>query len=139
MIRTADAAGIDAVVLGKGCADAFNPKTVRSTQGSLFHIPVVKRRSCGMDRLVCKRINVPVYGTALENAVLYSEVKKDGPFALIMGNEGNGIHPDLLAKTDVNVIIPIYRASGIIKRSSCSRHIIIFFLLNNETNIHGFH
>ena len=42
MIRTADAAGIDAVILGKGSADAYNPKTLRSGQGSHFHIPVVK-------------------------------------------------------------------------------------------------
>lgn len=42
MIRTADAAGIDAVILGEGCADVYNPKVVRATQGSLFHLPVVK-------------------------------------------------------------------------------------------------
>ena len=42
MIRTADAAGMDAVILGEGCADLYNPKVVRSTQGSLFHMPVVK-------------------------------------------------------------------------------------------------
>ena len=42
MIRTADAAGMDAVILGEGCADPYNPKVVRSTQGSLFHLPIVK-------------------------------------------------------------------------------------------------
>ena len=42
MIRTADAAGIDAVILGEGCADPYNPKVVRSTQGSMFHMPVIK-------------------------------------------------------------------------------------------------
>ena len=42
MIRTADAAGIDAVILGKGTADPYNPKTVRSAQGSHFNIPVVR-------------------------------------------------------------------------------------------------
>ena len=42
MIRTADAAGMDAVILGKGTADPYNPKTVRSAQGSHFNIPIVK-------------------------------------------------------------------------------------------------
>ena len=42
MIRTADAAGMDAVILGEGCADPYNPKVVRATQGSLFHLPIVK-------------------------------------------------------------------------------------------------
>ncbi|ETT82558.1 RNA methyltransferase [Viridibacillus sp. FSL R5-0477] len=106
MIRTADAAGIDAVILGKGSADAFNPKTVRSAQGSHFHIPVVKGDLGDWIDSLQDRL-IPVIGTALDNAVVYSEVKKGDKFALIMGNEGNGIHPDLLAKTDANVIIPI--------------------------------
>lgn len=106
MIRTADAAGIDAVILGKGSADPYNPKTVRSTQGSIFHIPVLRAElNEWVDSLKEKKI--PVYGTALENAVQYNHVHKEGKFALIMGNEGNGIHGDLLAKTDANVIIPI--------------------------------
>ncbi|WP_146548063.1 TrmH family RNA methyltransferase [Rummeliibacillus suwonensis] len=106
MIRTADAAGIDAVILGKGSADPFNPKTVRSTQGSIFHIPVVRGElSEWIDSLKEKKI--PVYGTALENAVLYNQVERKEEFALIMGNEGSGIHPDFLEKTDLNVTIPI--------------------------------
>lgn len=106
MIRTADAAGIDAIILGKGSADPFNSKTVRSTQGSIFHIPVIRAElSEWIDSL--KEKNVPVYGTALENAVLYNHVKKEGKFALIMGNEGSGMNADLLSKTDKNVIIPI--------------------------------
>ena len=44
LIRTADAAGMDAIILGEGCADPYNPKVVRATQGSLFHLPIVKRR-----------------------------------------------------------------------------------------------
>ncbi|KJQ78652.1 RNA methyltransferase, partial [Listeria monocytogenes] len=42
LIRTADAAGYDCVVLGKGSADLYNPKVIRSTQGSHFHIPVIQ-------------------------------------------------------------------------------------------------
>jgi RNA methyltransferase, TrmH family len=110
MIRTADAAGIDAVVLGKGSADPYNPKTVRSTQGSIFHIPVV--RGDLNDWVADLKDNgVPVYGTALENSVVYNEVEKEGKFALIMGNEGSGIAPELLKQTDANVIIPIKGAA----------------------------
>ncbi|MCH2809779.1 RNA methyltransferase, partial [Listeria monocytogenes] len=42
LIRTADAAGYDCVVLGKGSADRYNPKVIRSTQGSHFYIPVIQ-------------------------------------------------------------------------------------------------
>ncbi|WP_332649901.1 TrmH family RNA methyltransferase [Lysinibacillus sp. 54212] len=107
MIRTADAAGIDAVILGKGCVDAFNPKTMRSAQGSHFHIPVVRGDlDEWIDRL--QDDNVKVFGTALEEAISYKEVDVKDAFALIVGNEGSGISPQLLAKTDQNVIIPIF-------------------------------
>lgn len=106
MIRTADAAGLDAVILGKGSADAFNPKTLRSAQGSHFHIPVVRGDLAEwVDNLQDE--GVAVYGTALENAVSYKEVQATDAFALIVGNEGSGISPQLLAKTDQNIIIPI--------------------------------
>ena len=55
MIRTADAAGIDAVVLGKGCVDAYNPKTLRSAQGSHFHIPVVRGELVRVGRKFTRR------------------------------------------------------------------------------------
>lgn len=106
MIRTADAAGIDAVVLGKGSADPFNSKTLRSAQGSHFHIPVVRGElEEWVDRLV--EDGVPVYGTALEDAVAYTGIEAGKDFALIVGNEGSGINPHLLQQTDENVMIPI--------------------------------
>lgn len=106
MIRTADAAGIDVVVLGKGSADPFNSKTLRSAQGSHFHIPVVRGDlEEWVDRLV--EGGVPVYGTALEDAVAYTVIEGGKDFALIVGNEGSGITPQLLQQTDENVMIPI--------------------------------
>ncbi|NLY79365.1 MAG: RNA methyltransferase [Lysinibacillus sp.] len=107
MIRTADAAGLDAVVLGKGCADSYNPKTLRSAQGSHFHIPVIRGDLMEWVEKLQER-NIPVYGTALEKAIDYKELKSTNSFALIMGNEGSGIQKELLEKTDQNVIIPIY-------------------------------
>lgn len=107
MIRTADAAGVDAVILGKGCADCYNPKTLRSAQGSHFHIPIIRGDLMEwIERL--KQKSIPIYGTALENAIDYREIDNRGAFALIVGNEGSGIQKELLEKTDQNVIIPIF-------------------------------
>ncbi|PJW18045.1 RNA methyltransferase [Geobacillus sp. WSUCF-018B] len=107
MIRTADAAGIDAVILGEGCADVYNPKVVRATQGSLFHLPVVKGDLVQWIARF-KEQGIPVYGTALENAVDYRTVPPSSSFALLVGNEGSGVRPDLLRLTTENVYIPIY-------------------------------
>ena len=106
MIRTADAAGIDAVVLGKGSVDAFNPKSLRSAQGSHFHIPVVRGDLLEwVENLQADGIRV--YGTSLDESISYKNVEPSDSFALIVGNEGSGINPQILAKTDQNIIIPI--------------------------------
>ncbi len=107
MIRTADAAGMDAVILGEGCADPYNPKVVRSTQGSLFHIPILKTRLEEFMNI----ISIPIYGTALEGGVAYQQVEPSDEFALLVGNEGQGVSKDLLSKTTKNLYIPIYGKS----------------------------
>ena len=106
MIRTADAAGIDAVILGKGSADAYNSKTLRSAQGSHFHLPIIKGDlSEWVEKL--KERKVTVYGTAFEDSTPFHELNKVGEFALIVGNEGSGINKELLEQTDQNIIVPL--------------------------------
>ncbi len=107
MIRTADAAGVDAVIIGKGTVDPYNPKTVRSAQGSHFNIPIV--RGDLMEWIQRAKENaVQVIGTNLDESIHYKEAELAGKFALVVGNEGSGLNPELLAHTDVNVRIPIY-------------------------------
>ncbi len=107
MIRTADAAGMDAVILGKGSADPYNPKTVRSAQGSHFNIPVVKGDLMEWTT-TSKAAGIRVLGTGLQNAVNHSDIEPQTEFALILGNEGSGVNPELLALADATVKIPMY-------------------------------
>jgi len=107
MIRTADAAGMDAVILGEGCADPYNPKVIRATQGSLFHLPIMKSP---LEEFIDK-LQIPVYGTALEGGIPFEQVEKAEAFALLLGNEGQGVAKELLAKTTKNLYIPIYGKS----------------------------
>jgi RNA methyltransferase, TrmH family len=107
MIRTADAAGMDAVILGEGCVDLYNPKVIRATQGSLFHLPIMKGNLHDwMQRL--KEQDVSIYGTSLETGEDYKKVQPTQPFALLVGNEGSGVSKDLLQQTTKNLYIPIY-------------------------------
>ncbi|TWT08957.1 RNA methyltransferase [Planomicrobium sp. CPCC 101079] len=107
MIRTAAASGIDAVILGKGSADPFNPKTVRSAQGSHFQIPVVKGELPEWIAQLKGR-SIPIFGTALQNATPVHEVASQAQFALVVGNEGSGVDPLLLKETDQNLVVPLY-------------------------------
>lgn len=107
MIRTADAAGIDAVILGKGTADPYSPKTVRSAQGSHFNIPIVRGDIIEWVEQL-KTEGITVLGTGLKNAVNYTDISAQSEFALIVGNEGSGVSSELLSMTDRNVKIPLY-------------------------------
>ncbi|WP_396128234.1 TrmH family RNA methyltransferase [Exiguobacterium mexicanum] len=95
MIRTADAAGFDTVLLGKGTVDPFNAKVVRATQGSLFHVNV-----SSVDLLETlpelKSEGFQIYGTALAKATSYEQVDFSDKVALVIGNEAQGVHHDVL-------------------------------------------
>lgn len=107
MIRTADAAGFQGVFLGKGTVDLYNAKTIRSAQGSHFHLAVY----AGEIKDLIEKFNTDgllVYGTALdETAKSHREIAPKEPFALVMGNEGAGVSPEVLALTDQTLYIPI--------------------------------
>jgi RNA methyltransferase, TrmH family len=110
IIRTADAAGIDAVIVGTGSVDVYNPKVLRSAQGSHFHLPIINGDlQEWVDKLT--KEGIPVYGTSLENGQSYTEIKPQPTFALIVGNEGSGVSKQLLEQTTKNLYIPIYGQS----------------------------
>lgn len=107
MIRTADAAGFGGVVLGKGSVDLYNNKVVRSMQGSHFHLPIFQGDLTEWFELF-QQAGLAVYGTELnELAVSYRDILPESIFAVVMGNEGNGLDKELLKKTTKNVYIPI--------------------------------
>lgn len=107
LIRTADAAGFDQVILGKGSVDVYNDKVIRATQGSLFHVPVFTGELSDFVQPLKER-GVEIWASALQEAEPFQSVKTPEAAALIVGNEGKGIDPDLLQQADQKVYIPIY-------------------------------
>lgn len=110
MIRTADAAGIDAVIVGEGTVDVYNSKVIRAAQGSHFHLPII---SGHLPEWIQKLQNeqIPVYGTALEGGIPFKTVPPSTSFALLVGNEGNGVAKAHLGLTNSNLYIPLYGKS----------------------------
>ena len=104
IIRTALSFGFDSVVLSNNSVDIYNEKVIRSTQGAIFHIPVLRNDlSNVIDDL--RKQHIAVYATALHNALPLSQVESIQNVALIFGNEGRGVHEDILAITDKNLYI----------------------------------
>lgn len=107
MIRTADAAGLTGVIVGEGTADIYSTKVLRAMQGSNYHLPVIQGN---LEEILQQFIQsqIPIYGTELnEQAVDYLKVNKTENYGLILGNEGQGVAPTLLAQTTQNIYIPI--------------------------------
>ncbi|MGG7306916.1 TrmH family RNA methyltransferase [Curtobacterium sp. AB451] len=111
IIRAADAAGADAVVLTGRSVDPYNPKVVRSTTGSLFHVPVsvgvtladAVSRARGLGYTI---LAADVSGDDLPE--VRADGMLDGPTAWVFGNEARGLTSEDLALVDRAVKVPIY-------------------------------
>lgn len=108
MIRTADAAGFDQVVLGEGCVDVYQSKVQRALQGSQFHISIVTNVDLSSWISKMKQENILTIATALdETAMSYKELDGKESLAIVMGNEGQGVSQEILNQVDKKVYIPM--------------------------------
>ncbi|WP_412872140.1 TrmH family RNA methyltransferase [Curtobacterium flaccumfaciens] len=111
IIRAADAAGADAVVLTGRSVDPYNPKVVRSTTGSLFHVPVSVGVTLADTVERAKALGYTVLAADVSGddlPVVRAEGMLDGPTAWVFGNEARGLTAEDLALVDRAVKVPIY-------------------------------
>jgi len=106
IVRTADAAGCGAVILVGECCDPFSVEAVRATMGSIFAVPIVHASETAF---AAWRKSWPgsVVGTLLSATVAHHEAVYRHPAIVLMGNEQQGLTPDMAALCDVNVKIPM--------------------------------
>lgn len=107
IIRTADACGIDAVILSKGCVDLYNGKTIRATMGSMFHIPVITDQDILelIDEL--KGTGAAVFGADPHSDKSCIEAQRSAKTSIVIGNEANGLRPEVKSSTTQNITIPM--------------------------------
>ncbi len=107
IIRTAAAAGVDVVYYTRGSVDPFNPKTMRSTAGSVFHLPVLPAHdSLGLIRSL-KKNNMKVIAASISSSISFWDADFGDSTALIIGNEAMGIDRNLFEEADCKVTIPL--------------------------------
>ena len=105
IIRTADAAGYQGVFISSHSADIYNLKTLRSMQGSHFHLPIYRVSREDMLALARQNDLQILASTLSEDSVDYQKVEKNEAFLLVMGNEGQGISQEMTDAADVLVHI----------------------------------
>ncbi|PAD77908.1 TrmH family RNA methyltransferase [Paenibacillus campinasensis] len=106
IIRSADASGAAGVLLGRGCADLYNPKTIRSTMGSLFHLPVVEGDLLTILPEARER-GARMVTTSLAASRSCYEYDFGGNCWMVIGSEGRGVSPEVEALVDDTMIIPM--------------------------------
>lgn len=106
IVRTADAAGCGGVILVGECCDPYSVEAVRATMGSIFAVPLIKASE---PEFAAWRNNWPgsVVGTLLSAEVDYRQADYARPALILMGNEQQGLTPEMAELCDVNVKIPM--------------------------------
>lgn len=104
--RTADAFGADGLLLTESCADPYNPKTVRATMGAVFRLPVYELTLEKLTEL-CRNADLPLYSTALREDSLPLNLCSLSRAAVIIGNEGSGVSPEMIAASEKTLRIPM--------------------------------
>lgn len=107
IMRTAEGAGMTGLVLSKGSVDLYNPKTVRSTMGSLFRVPFVYVDEFENALKLAKENGVMLYGAHLQGENDYDKEKWNLKSGILIGNEANGLTDKILDLVDIKIKIPM--------------------------------
>jgi TrmH family RNA methyltransferase len=108
LIRTADAFGIDGVILSSDAVELYNSKVVRSTMGSIFHLPIFEE--VDLEKIIpqLKKRNFKIYGTDVREGKDIDKLGYSARICLLIGNEVEGLNKKLLELSDEIIRIPIF-------------------------------
>lgn len=106
MLRTAEAASVDAVFISRDSVELYNPKVVRASMGSIFRLPVFRDQD--LDKVIpeLKDNGIDVFAAHV-NGATHESVEPAGPWALMLGNEAFGVDPALADAAGTLVSIPM--------------------------------
>ena len=108
IIRSATAFGVDTICLSEDSVDLYNPKVIRATQGMLFHIPIVRTN---LEKMIVpyQQKGYPLYVTQVSYGKDARDLTKEErqKYMLCMGNEGNGVRPEIIEMADSYLSIPM--------------------------------
>ncbi len=107
IIRTADAFGVDLIILSLGSADLYNPKTLRASMGSIFHLPIVLT-NLNDAFIKLNANNIPILGAVLEATKMVDKFSYADKISLVIGNEANGIDKKWYPYFTDTVKIPMF-------------------------------
>ncbi|MFQ7310978.1 MAG: 23S rRNA (guanosine(2251)-2'-O)-methyltransferase RlmB [Sellimonas sp.] len=128
IVRTAEGAGVTGIILSRESVDFYQPKTIRSTMGSVYRMPVLYVEDLEETIKKMKGCGIHVYAAHLDDSRYYDEEDYTEGTAFLIGNEGNGLRGEISAAADRKIKIPMYgqveslnaaMAAGILMYEAC--------------------
>ncbi len=107
IMRTSEGAGISGIIMSKNTVDMYNPKTIRSTMGSIYRVPFVYVENLINTIEIIKNNNIKIYAAHLKGSKYYDEFDYKMPTAFLIGNEGNGLSDAISQCADEYLKIPM--------------------------------
>lgn len=108
ILRTAEGAGADGVILSRDCVDIYNPKTIRSTMGSVYRVPFLYADSLPDILARLKERGIRTYAAHLQGKAFYDQEDYRQGTAFLIGNEGNGLTDSLSRLADEKILLPMH-------------------------------
>lgn len=107
IVRTAEGAGVTGILMSKDCVDIYNPKTIRSTMGSIYRMPFSYEENLLEAIEDLKKKGIHTYAAHLEGACVYDEEDYREGSAFFIGNEGNGLRDEIARSAERYIKIPM--------------------------------
>lgn len=107
MVRTGEGAGITGIIMNRTTVDLFNPKTIRSTMGSIYRIPYLITDDLLQTMQTLRQEGVSLYAAHLKGQAFYDAFDYTKACAFLIGNEGNGLSDEVAAAADTYLKIPM--------------------------------
>ena len=107
ILRMGEGAGVTGVIMSPNTVDIYNPKTIRSTMGSIFRVPFVYVQDFSEAVTQCQKAGVKVYAAHLDGKNTYLGEDYSTPTAFLIGNEGNGLTDGITKQADTLIRIPM--------------------------------
>lgn len=107
ILRTGEGAGISGVIMSRNTVDIYNPKTIRSTMGSLYRVPFLYTDNLAETIGTMKALGIKTYAMHLNGQNTYAQKDYRGKCAFFIGNEGNGLKAETAALADELMRIPM--------------------------------
>lgn len=107
MVRTAEGAGVHGVIMTKGTVDIYNPKTIRSTMGSVYRMPFLYTEDLEKVITALQTKGITLYAAHLQGEKYYHELDYTKGTAFLIGNEGNGLKEATAQSADIYMKIPM--------------------------------